>query len=429
MLENHAAPFTSKLRDVNGGLDYVFDVKGRSKSSAERDTSVKIKLTDGAGAAERGGGTCRDEALVTVAEVRITNPTTAPLTDPAEAGGDNFSGNEFTYDNASPGVLDVYCRVTTDPDTATIQAELTDRIEFAGVVVAGGTVAWSPGDATKGTATYDAGHAYWETVCTVTGLPAAFGDLGLHTTELKVKDPNKDTVFLTEQRAFEIFAMRDERNHPGAGAGTVPNWFFYWNQACGDAHAVYHEVAGNYGVTPAMLYWSPTLAYSKTETWYGDGCTGSDTRRDGSGQTVTGIDLFANTVAHELWHVRQIQDADGVVGALIAPGTIWASGWAWNYGSFNHWLLGLDGQPGVAGVDDDGDVPPRVDERDDASEVGFAGSDDAYQDADGDDLPNASEPGDVEAQAEQHETVPQDSNLASDWCAPGKQHATAAHDD
>jgi hypothetical protein len=174
-----------------------------------------------------------------------------------------------------------------------------------------------------------------------------------------------------------------------------------------------------------MLFWATPLPYSKSEVWVGDPAKGSDTRRDGSNQVVTGIDLFANVVLHELRHTEQIIENDAVLGALNGQvGTIWASGWSFNLSPDNHWSLGPDGQPGMAQVDDDSDQ--AMDERSDNSEVGFPGSDDVDLDTNANDVADGQgyDGLGVEVDAGRRETSSEDTYWMLDWGNPGKQHAT-----
>ena len=108
----------------------------------------------------------------------------------------------------------------------------------------------------------------------------------------------------------------------------------------------------------------------------------------------------------------------------IQIGTIWASGWSFNFSPDNHWSLGPDGQPGKAGVDDDGDS--TIDERGDNSEVGFAGSDDIDLDMNGNEVADSLgyDGLGIETDAANRETSPEDTYWMLDWGSPGKQHAT-----
>ncbi|MBR3921546.1 MAG: hypothetical protein IKJ45_00390, partial [Kiritimatiellae bacterium] len=67
---------------------------------------------------------------------------------------------------------------------------------------------------------------------------------------------------------------------------------------------------------------------------------------------TTGIDTFNDTYLHESHHVKQIAQADNVVG--IVPATVWRFGWSWNVTNHNHWAVGADCKPGVSSLDDDG---------------------------------------------------------------------------
>jgi hypothetical protein len=167
------------------------------------------------------------------------------------------------------------------------------------------------------------------------------------------------------------------------------------------------------------------MTHSKIEIWIGDRSAGTDTRRDGSGQKVSGIDLFANVVAHERFHTSQIRDADSLLGGLNGrPGSVWEKGWAWNRPTYpNHFTLGPDGKAGVANVDDDGDG--IIDQENNFGEVGFPRSDDVNLDADFNDVPDSWQPYDIEKEAEKAETIVEDTYWQADWGNPGKQHQTS----
>ncbi len=147
----------------------------------------------------------------------------------------------------------------------------------------------------------------------------------------------------------------------------------------------------------------------------------------------TGIDTFANLIAHEKRHVVQVTENNalpfykGVSGAVGARA---ASGWSFNVPPgdplYNHFDPGPDGKPGIAGRDDNGNG--QVDEQIEAF-PGVGG--DVDLDGDGDDLGNINDINNiivnvnartVESQAQDAETIPQDSFRSVDWSSPGKQH-------
>jgi len=112
-------------------------------------------------------------------------------------------------------------------------------------------------------------------------------------------------------------------------ASTTPNWFHYWNQTpAGGTDVLYNpESTIRFGTTPSMRYWrdwkrqpalEPLVQQWRGRIWIYDRASGRDTRRDGSGQEITGIDLFANTVAHERRHVQQFEAGEAAV-----------AGWSW----------------------------------------------------------------------------------------------------
>jgi len=73
-------------------------------------------------------------------------------------------------------------------------------------------------------------------LATYTNLPALNSEFGLKVAEMRCNGmiPSEiDPLGAPGQEEFgefEVFFMRDEKNHPGQGSGTTPNWFFYWLQ-------------------------------------------------------------------------------------------------------------------------------------------------------------------------------------------------------
>jgi hypothetical protein len=146
-------------------------------------------------------------------------------------------------------------------------------------------------------------------------------------------------------------------------------------------------------------------------------------------RATTGIDTFEDTYLHEGHHTRQISLADQVVGIIL--GTPWRYGWAWNQRALhNLWTVGLDGQSGVVGVDDDGDG--EIDNLATTGPGELGNGDDVLLDL-GRDWPQAFGPLPPEPRAErspiEHEAYnrePDNENqrAALDWGNPGKQHKT-----
>ena len=209
----------------------------------------------------------------------------------------------------------------------------------------------------------------------------------------------------------------------------VPNWFFYWNQTtAGDPDL--QLMPPGLATTPFGIVLGDTPKGRFWESFQGPVSTirvsfavvDEKQRSDGSFQTVSGIDLFANIILHENRHVQQILDNNktaffkGVTGSLSdAPGTGWSflipdTDVRWNH---------------FSDVDGSGALSPG----------------DVELDEDRDDLFDPIEPSllekatcvivniglltpDIECQAGLAETSPEDTFFEVDWGDPGKQHRT-----
>jgi hypothetical protein len=135
----------------------------------------------------------------------------------------------------------------------------------------------------------------------------------------------------------------------------------------GDADARFDSTLGAWGQCPALFNW---FAYTgpRERVLLAANVTGRDMRRDGSGQIVTGIDLFRTTLLHENRHVTQVLEHNALNPWDVSVGGA-RIGWSFSdnaapqlrtraniqAGRYNHFQAGPDGQPGVAGGDDDGD--------------------------------------------------------------------------
>ena len=362
---------------------------------------------------EAACGTDSNSITITVFAVEVE--ITTPYGDPSTTAGAN-STNERTFNTASPGVLTVPCVATPTPDTAEIRTYLNNnRIRWTVDPIGSSTLSWSsswPGDSTKGEGL--------SCTATFTTLPADNTDFGPKEVKMEFL-ADGSTVDTTDVNDIEVFYDKTSTNNPG---GSYPNWFYYWNAVIGDPNAIYKSGSINYGLIPAMVLWSPTMTYSKTEIWIYDPSAQTSTQPDSD--VITGIDCFLDVIKHEGHHIIQISQVDALLGGLNGQtGSIWLKGWSFTQILSNHWTLGVDGKAGVANVDDDSDGP--IDEVSDNSEVGFAGSDDVNLDTDDDDIPNTYEsatPAWFEPAALALEDTIEHANASSDWGDPGKRHAT-----
>jgi len=401
---------------------------------------------------------CMAELEVAVYAAEFIAPIDAnedgAINDPATAAN-NFQGNEFTFSEADPGVLTLPVVVKVLPDTPTLRQALEGAVLAAVDPIGtshqpGGEftqLAWnkpSQDDPRMGEAVW-LGAGLWGATAELTGLPMNNSDFGPKTVAVTAQNMEAG-ISLSLQTEIEVFYPKFARNHPGPDqtpplaqqqatgnppADRAPNWFHYWNQTpAGSSNALYYNQEGTLdGLAPAGFYWENPNPYPKNAIWIQDGAADADVARGLGGPQqppppVEGIDLFANIVLHELRHTVQFDENDNALGPLNGmAGTVWASGWSFKQIPDNHWALGPDGQPGVAGVDDDMDG--EIDEMTDLSELGFG--DDVDLDVNTNDIYDGlpyNADNSIEEDASRAETVADDTFWQLDWGDPGKQHKT-----
>ncbi len=354
-----------------------------------------------------GPGEKTDTVKVYVVQVELVTPKGDPVAAPKSSGDGQ---NEFTFSNASPGVLTINFKAKVTPNTVDLN-KVKDKVFFT-VANVGSAPTWdgaNPGGKSSVSGTELVAKASFS------GLPANNADFGIKNVELKFDG----TVI--ESPNIEVFFSRDEINHPGGQAGS-PNWFHYWNQTPAGDNDLIYSASANYGETPAMLNWSG-YAGSRDRIDVSGLVTGSDTRRDGSGQTVTGIDLFATTVAHENQHVSQIYSNNGLAyyqGVTGALRNAAGAGWSFNVGfgnaSWSH-FTDVDGNGSFNAGDTDLDA-----NRNDFGES-------IEVNAPALTCQSNTVAGAIECDAELKETIAEDTYKNKDWGDPGKQHLTSAYND
>lgn len=402
-----------------------------------------------------GGGRIFDLEMVT------------PAGDPVNAPVDEGDGqNEFTFSAANPGVLTINFKARVVPNEQQNIDFFDDKVAFTVDNIGTSTKQWAATNP-NGKATRN-GNEFLATV-TFTGLPANNSDFGAKKASVQRLTRKGD------EAVFEVFFPRDATNHPdlpntpdlgnfsatnqdtaGRGDSTrSPNWFFYWNRTvAGNPNARFDSTLGGgfFGQTPAIFNWL-TYTGPRERILVSSATVGRDSRRDGSNQIVTGIDLFRTTLLHEQRHVVQVLEHNALNPWNVAVGGA-RIGWSFadngvplgrtraniQAGRYNHFRAGADGGPGVAGVDDDGDG--TIDELDEfiagppnpaiPGDAGSVVGDDLDLDRDGDCIsplvPTGGDPNPntaeelVESQANAAETNPQDGLRQLDWGNPGKQH-------
>lgn len=210
--------------------------------------------------------------------------------------------NEFTYDTASPGVLTIGLEMLVKP-TGTAQSVNYDGTKFSDRCffslpdpIVGSTFAWD--NAHPGGKSSPSGEMV-VALSTYTNLPALNSEFGLKVAEMTCDGmiPSEiDPLGAPGQEEFgefEVFFMRDEKNHPGLGSGTTPNWFFYWLQTVqllGTAPDVNYDPAGSYydpNTNKIFLSDGDRLVYNAPY---------------GTNNPLKGIDNFAWTAMHESQH-------------------------------------------------------------------------------------------------------------------------------
>lgn len=250
-------------------------------------------------------------------------PKQSPVSSPNDTVGDGQ--NEFTYSPASPGVLTIDLKVLAKPTgvagvTGHDGVKFSDRCVFTLPSIGGSTFAW---DGAKSGGKSQTSGEHLIAKATYTTLPASNSEFGLKQAQFKC---DSDTSVLP-QGPFEVFFPKDATNHPGTGAGTTPNWFFYWmdGKVCGIPTTAQYDPTASFGYTrpgvDSILRLGPDAPTTNTgpETYTGSSPYGSLTVT-GQGK---GIQCVAETVAHELYHLtlhgilagRGDTDSDGIANA------------------------------------------------------------------------------------------------------------------
>lgn len=354
-----------------------------------------------------------DTVKVYVVQVELVTPKGDPVGAPVDSGDGQ---NEFTFNNASPGVLTINFKAKVTPNTVDLN-KVKDKVFFT-VANVGGSPTWdaaNPGGKSSISGTDLVAKANFS------GLPANNTDFGTKKVELKF-DGN-----IIESPNIEVFFNRDATNHPGGQAGS-PNWFQYWGSISGVANLIYGGAgSGQFGEVRGMLYWSYTAVPEKINVYMMD-ASRTEGKSYGVGKFFSGIDRFMCTSVHERKHTVQIANADTLVGNSGS----FRYGWSFNQGTHNHWTVGADAKWGVANVDDDGNG--IVDDAAIVSPFEPGNGDDAnLTHATYSDWPaawplpapnNAPHPLESDAINVCDNAMNEHDKAGVDWADPGKQHAT-----
>ena len=194
--------------------------------------------------------------------------------------------NEFTFDDSNPGELRIHLISEVYPDEirpyfpGNLISYTVDGI--AGSDLSYSSIIWYP------PYTYHSCYAYFE------GLPASNSAFGRKTARMFYKGG------FFEAHDYEVFFPKNANNHPACTTcPDCPNWFYYWNQVCGDANAIFKSSLGDF-VAGEFCYSTPTKIY------IGPGAAGYN-----HDTGYKGIDNFAATILHERKHREHYHETHG----------------------------------------------------------------------------------------------------------------------
>jgi hypothetical protein len=138
---------------------------------------------------------------------------------------------------------------------------------------------------------------------TYTGLPIHNSDFGLKRARIKYGGK------LIAEDDFEVFFEKNNTNHPGAGSGTTPNWFYYWregNVCLIPPDAIYQPSTTTYGYTNPTVDRYVRIGNLASTNSQGPFIFDSHDPLYGNvvgGETNHGIQCCAQIVYHELYHL------------------------------------------------------------------------------------------------------------------------------
>ncbi len=164
-------------------------------------------------------------------------PKGSPVSAPNNAGDGQ---NEFTYDQASPGVLTMNLKVLVKPtgtaaSTDRYGKKFWDRCIFKLPAIVGSTFIWD--NANPGGKSNAVGE-HLNAKATYTTLPDQNSSFGLKQAEFECDSDNTSLP----KGDFEVFYMGMEKNHAG-GDPTHRNWFHYYRLNEGGTGYDYEPVA------------------------------------------------------------------------------------------------------------------------------------------------------------------------------------------
>jgi len=241
---------------------------------------------------------CADKILVTVFKIDLVTPAGDPVASPVDSGDGQ---NEFTYDNANPGVLNVHLKASVLPSG--VASQIASRCAFAVSDIATSTKSWAPGSPNG---TPSSSNDFLVAQAIFTGLPVNNSAFGSKTASVTL-----DAVEM-KNNPYEVFFPKWGYNH-GGGNPYEPNWFFYWKDGsvAGIPNNAIYDASADYGyVMPgvdSILRLGPLAADANSgpEVFNSQNTTYGSLIVTGQGE---GTLCVAETVEHELYHLTIYQD-------------------------------------------------------------------------------------------------------------------------
>jgi hypothetical protein len=191
--------------------------------------------------------------------------------------------DNFAFDSASTGKLEIDATALVRPP------EYADEVE------------WEASDIGRTKATVSPARGQIVKI-TYEGLPERNNRFGNKTITAKVRGKSAKV-------RIQVFFNATAKNHPGEDAGSSPNWFHYWKQT--EAAQGHEDLLGytrefrgsnnDPDLNPIGRYILPRDRLYLTDLVESSpGCTDRSTST--GGPNATGIDCFAEIVAHEWQH-------------------------------------------------------------------------------------------------------------------------------
>ncbi|MCP4107180.1 MAG: transglutaminase domain-containing protein [Desulfobacteraceae bacterium] len=211
-----------------------------------------------------------------------------PAGDPVAAPVDSGDGqNQFVFNNASPGILEINFKARVTPNSSDILNAAANRVKFSVRPIDNYIMTWDSANP-DGRASISGSNLIAKV--TFTGLPDNNRYFG--TKRATIKFCSEMITFLCsdiEETNIEIFFSRDDSNNPG---GSDPNWYHYWSQALGVEGDHSYDATRATSATIVLSATNWTIEIGSNANW--------TTGNQPTGQTF--INGFWATNLHEFWH-------------------------------------------------------------------------------------------------------------------------------